>query len=256
MSEFSTINLEIKGRLARLMMNNPPDNFLTHQMMGEIEAALEVISTRMDILVLILSSIGNNFSSGLDYSEHKKELTFSLLERFHSICESLTMLEIPTMAVVNGRTKNWACDLLYFFDYVIASEDSIFVYDNLALGTFPPVGVFLLNRNLGDKKVFKILMQGSPFDAHLAKEANLITDFAPKEQLIQKANEALSIISSKSIKVSAVMLKHLRKQKEEILSLMTEDSFYDYLNLLPDFEDYREGLAAWREKRSPKWKHS
>ncbi len=97
-----------------------------------------------------MSASGPSFIGGLDYSEHTREMVFSALERFRNICEFLLSVDYLTVALVDGKVRNWGCDLLPLLRRrAQPSSAATFQYDHLAIGTFPAVGTIVLGHQAG-----------------------------------------------------------------------------------------------------------
>jgi len=254
MASYEKIRFEVKNRLAHIILNNPPQNLLTHQMLCELEEAADWLAGQINLMAVIFSASGASFSSGLDFSEHSSEFIFSITERFRFISRSLLDLEWPTIAVVDGKVKNWGCDLLFFFDIVLAGANASFQYDNLSFGTFPPIGMIFLLEKLGYKETFKELVEGAEFSASRAAELDMVSLICPKEQLVAELKKTVASLNKRSASVMRIFLKNLRRRKSQLLDVYSDDIFSDYLNLLTDLNDYEEGIRAWIEKRMPSWK--
>ncbi len=254
-SKYLYLKLEVKNRLAHITLKNPPDNFLTHDLLGELSEITEWVAGNLELMGLILSASGNTFSNGFDFSTHDASLVFSMTERFRSIANNLLSMECPTIAVVDGTTRNWGCDLLFFFDQVLASAESQFHYDNFSFGTYPPVGSLFMGHQVGPQRAFQILVDNRPIPADEARQMGIITRVCPKAELLTELRGLIGHIAGFSSAVTALSLRTLRRPKIDLWQAHADDIFSDYLNLLPDLADYAEGLLAWREKRPAVWKN-
>jgi len=255
MEDLQKIKVEIKNRLAHIILNDPPDNYLSIQMLGELADTLEWLAGQTDLVAVMFSASGGCFTSGLDYREHSRELVFTVLERFRSICNTMLALEFPSLAVVDGKVRNWGCDLLQFFDLVLASSSSTFQYDNLSTGTFPPLGALALADRNGLQPALECLLEGAEMTAARAQELGLISRMHPREAIVSELKKTMGSFSGHSTPVLSILLRSLRRRKLEIFNNFTDESFSDYLNLLTDLEDFNEGIAAWCEKRPPVWQN-
>ena len=255
MSEYKNIRFDFKNQLAHIILNNPPSNLLTHSLLRELDELLEWLAGRTNLVAVILSASGGEFCGGLDFNESSREKVFSLTESYQNICRNLLYLECPTVALVGGTVKNWACDLLYFFDFVLCGNEVVFQYDNLEIGTFPPMGSLFLADNMGYKEALQLLFNGQEFSATRAKDLDLVSAVYSKDQLVPELKKLLTALTQKSLAVSRLMLRNLRRGKFDLVERYAEEIFSDYLNLLAELEDYDEGIAAWKERRKPVWKH-
>lgn len=252
---FEKVKIEEKNRLIHITLNNPPENFLTHQLLDEFNQAIDWVAGQQDIMAVLVTAAGGNFSAGFNYAEQSRELVFSFLESYQNICANLLNLEFPSLAVIDGKVKNWACDLLFFFDFVLASNRTVFQYDHLATGVYPPFGSLLLPETMGYKKAFQMLLEGKEIDSARAEAIGLVSQTCPREELLTELKKQVGFISAQSMPVLAVLLRNLRRRRLELFQAHSEDVVSDYLNLLTDLEDYTEGIQAWVEKRPPVWKN-
>lgn len=250
---FQKIRVELKNRLAHVVLNDPPSHYLTHQLMGEMSDALEWLSGQLGTMAVLFSGQGGHFSSGFDYSEHTREIVFSILERFRSVCQYLLNLDFPSIALVDGKVRNWACDLLFFFDYAIAESGATFHFDHLDAGAFSPFACLYLQETVGAKAASQAMMEGACLSAEQAREAGIVGRVAPREELVPALRDLITKIGSRSSAVAGLMLRNARRRKLEIFERFSDEVFADYLNVLSDFEDYNEGIQAWAEKRQPRW---
>lgn len=255
MDEAAKLRVDVRNGLAHLAFNDPPDHFLRLDVLGELVEALERAGGQPGIRALLLTGSGGHFSSGFEYGGLDEAMHFSLLERFRGVCSALLALDFPTVAVVDGRLRNWACDLLWFVDVVVATPDTSFLYDNLSIGSYPPLGALLLTERMGAKAAFRLLLEGEPISAVDAVSLDLVTSVHPREEQVGEIKRLLALLANRSGPVVGMMAKVLRRERQSRLQVDLEDLFAEYLNLLPDLEDYHEGLAARREGRQPVWRN-
>jgi enoyl-CoA hydratase/carnithine racemase len=255
MEDLQKVKLEVKNRLAHVTLNDPPENYLSIQMLGELAEALDWLAGQTDLMAVMVSASGVNFSAGLDYREHSREMVFTVLERFRAICETLLNLEFPSIVVIDGKVRNWGIDILHYFDLILASSGATFQYDNLAWGTFPPLGALILSDRLGLQTALECLLEGGELNAARAQELGLIPRVHPREEIVAELKKTLGALSSHSTPVLSILMRSLRRRKLGIFQDFADEAFSDYLNLLTDLEDFNEGIAAWGEQRHPEWKN-
>lgn len=254
-NEYTLIRMEQKNRLVLLTLQNPPDQYLTHELLGELQDAMEQVTGSPDTLALLFASHGGIFSRGFFYPEHGRELTFSVLERFRTICAFLLALDFPTVAVVDGEARNWGADLLFFFDTVIASDRSTLVWDNLALGTFSPLASMMLADYAGEKGAYRILSEEETLDAEMARQIGLFSQVVPRESISSAVKTFVGSRATRSSAVGGLMARNMRRRKQDLFDRFVDELFAEYLNVLGDLDDYSEGLEAHIQGRPPSWLH-
>jgi len=159
------------------------------------------------------------------------------------------------LALVDGKVRNWGCDLLPFFDLVLSSSAATFQYDNLAIGTFPAVGTIMLGQSAGFAASLQTFLTGHEMTAAQALELGLVSRVHPREELVVELKKTLAHLTTISTPVTGLMLRNLRRAKHETFQRFIDESYTDYLNILTDLEDFSEGGAAWVDRRPPAWKN-
>ena len=253
--EREKIKVEVKNRLAHVTLLNPPDNYLSHQLLAELSEEVDAMAGQSGLLGVLFSAHGPNFSLGFDYAEHSREMVFSILEKYRAICDNLLRLECPTVVLVDGKSRNWACDLLYCFDHVIAANTATFQFDHLQCGTFSPFSVLMMPERAGVSAALQVFLNGAELTAAQVRELGLVHQVVPRAELGGELKKYFGLLSSHSSAVVSLLMGNIRRRKIELFNNWADLSTTDYLNLLMDFEDYNEGIAAWCEKRPPVWKN-
>jgi cyclohexa-1,5-dienecarbonyl-CoA hydratase len=254
--EFQHITFEKRDGVAWLTLNKPPLNVLNIAMMREIATALEGLNDDPSVKVLVFEAAEGSkaFSAGVDVSEHTADKVEEMIEIFHRIFRLLDVLEVPTVAIVDGAALGGGCELVLFCDMVIASERASFGQPEIQVGVLPPIAVVALPGIIGPKKAMEMVLIGDRIRAPEALQLGLVNKVVPPEELRAAADEFVG----KLTKLSGAVLR-LTKRAVRIGSA---GDFADglaaveelYLGPLMSTEDANEGLAAFVEKRAPVWK--
>src|SRR5438093_4915941 len=102
-TKFATIALDYDAPVARIVLNNPPLNVITLEMMDELIVAVEEVESHVDISVLILRGAGQGFSAGVDVPAHTPDKVRDVLVMFHSVVRSLVASKKVSLAGVHGN---------------------------------------------------------------------------------------------------------------------------------------------------------
>ena len=241
--------------LGTITLDRPPVNILNIAMMQEINDVLERWQKKEDLKLILFNATGKCFSAGVDVAEHTGDLATKMIQVFHGMFRLLDKLEIPTLASVFGSCLGGGCELAIFCDLVIASEDSKFGQPEISVGVFPPVAAFIMPRIIGRKAAMELILSGRTISSAEAFQIGMINKVVKKEKLESATEEFVKPYLDLSGEV-------LRKAKKALIKGLTDDLEPSlriiediYLNELMNTEDAQEGLNAFLEKRTPKWKN-
>ena len=169
------------------------------------------------------------------------------------------MLEIiearkPVIAKVHGAAFAAGCQLVASCDLAIASDDAIFATPGVNIGLFCSTPMVAVSRKVSRKRTMKMLLTGDPVNANYAKEIGLINDHFESSSLEEEVLKLAEKITSKSNKVIKIGKQAFYKQLE-----MPIDEAYKYTSRVMSENmmalDAKEGISAFLEKRTPKWKN-
>ena len=252
-----------QASILRLVLDDPKNkNALSEDMMKQLKKLLIKASSDNSVRVIIISAVGDIFSSGHNLKDITKarknddEGKAYFLELFN-LCSSLMQMIVncskPVIAEVNGIATAAGCQLVASCDLAIASDSSKFATPGVNIGLFCSTPMVALSRNVSRKDTMKMLLTGDMIDAAEAKRISLINDHVPEENLDAAVMSLANQISTKSIATIRVGKEAFYRQYE-----MTLSDAYDYTsqvmteNSLAD--DAKEGIASFLEKRQPFWK--
>jgi cyclohexa-1,5-dienecarbonyl-CoA hydratase len=253
MSRYQSLELSLDPPGARLKIRRPPLNILDIPSLEEMDDALARIEASSGTAVFLLTSEGDRcFSAGVDVKDHVPEKVPAMLRSFHAVCRRLLQMEQVSVAVVQGPALGGGCELVSCCDLVLAAESATFGHPEIELGCFPPLGAALYPQLLGSRASAEMLLTGAPLDARTARGLGLVTRVVPPGELEGAAEELLTILGQKSPAVLRLTKKALSTARAQALHLLAEVEQI-YLRDLTATEDMREGIAAFLEKRKPRW---
>ena len=159
----------------------------------------------------------------------------------------------PVIAKVHGAAFAAGCQLVATCDLALSTNDAKFCTPGVNIGLFCSTPMVALSRNVNRKKAMKMLLTGDPVSAQHAKEIGLINDHFDDPMLEEEVLKLAENIASKSKKVVKIGKKAFYKQLE-----MPLDKAYKYTSRVMSENmmalDAKEGISAFLEKRTPKWK--
>lgn len=253
--DFQSIFFEIKEGVAGLTLNRPPLNIINIAMMREINSALEKLNAQRELKILVIRAAGKSFSAGVDVGEHTKDKVDEMIKTFHRVFLNLDGLEIPTLAVVQGSALGGGCELAGFCDIVLASEEAKFGQPEIKVGAFPPVAISYFSNFMSSKKVLELALTGDAITAREALELGLATKVCPAGELEAEARKLVEKIKGLSASVLRLAKKSWKACNQPNFPETLGKVEKIYLKELMATRDAEEGLAAFLEKRKPRWEN-
>jgi enoyl-CoA hydratase/carnithine racemase len=254
--DFKYIRFEIDGSVATLVLNRPSSNLLSMAMMEEINQALLSLREQGRTQVLVLRGAGGNFCEGLDLRDHVPSKVRRLLQIYMRIFESIRLMEVISVAAVEGRAWGAGFEMALGCNLIVAAETSSFALPEIQHGILPPVASAVLPRVAPRRRAMEWILTGGAISARRLEQDGVINRLFPVDRFDEPLRMFISEITNKS---GPVLQLAKRAQYEGYYS-----SFPDalaniqslYLKELMALDDSREGPKAAREGRAPVWKHS
>jgi len=258
MAAYTTIEIETDGTLALITLNRPEKrNAISASMIAELLAALDAVEAGGE-RVAILTGAGKAFCGGMDLDALKSLATQSPEEnladarRTARLFRRLWSFPKPLIAAVNGAALAGGCGIATLCDFTLAAPEAKFGYTEVRVGFIPALVSIFLERQVGEKLARDLLLTGRIIDAAEASRMGLVTKVVPAEQLLTSAHELAKTLfanSPGSLQATKRLLVRASEAKiEERIELAVAESVA--VRSTPDF---REGLAAFLEKREPRW---
>jgi len=257
---YETILFEVDSGIARLTLNRPDKlNSFNTQMHGEIRQALASIPAS-GARVLVLTGAGRGFCAGQDLSDRAVapgsqgvDLGESLENRYNPLVLTLHDLAMPVIAAVNGVAAGAGANIALACDIVIAARSASFVQAFSKLGLIPDSGgTWFLPRLVGDARAMGLTLLGNKLPAEQAAAWGLIW------QCVEDA-ELGATVDAMARQFAAAPTRGLAATKSA-LRRSWQNSFKEQLNVERDMQrelgrssDYVEGVAAFTEKRTPRF---
>lgn len=258
--DFETIVLDIADGVARLTLNRPDRlNSFTVQMHDEVSRALGQVS-KSDARVLVLTGAGRGFCAGQDLSDRAVapggegvDLGESLEKRYNPFIRTLTSLEMPVICAVNGVAAGAGANIALACDIVIAARSAKFIQSFANIGLIPDSGgTWTLPRLAGQARAMGLALTGEPLTADRAESWGMIWKCVDDDKLREEADALATKFASAPTKGLATTKKLIREGATRTLADQL-DIERDAQRMLGRTVDYKEGVAAFMEKRAPKF---
>jgi enoyl-CoA hydratase/carnithine racemase len=208
--------------------------------------------------VIIIEGLGKGFSAGHNLKEVNGLKKRSRYQKLFNLCSKL-MLQIvegkkPVIAKVHGAAFAAGCQLVASCDLAYSTNEAIFATPGVNIGLFCSTPMVAVSRKVNRKRMMKMLLTGEPIKANYAKEIGLINDHFSKSKLKSEVLKVAKIIASKSNLTIKIGKQTFYKQLE-----MPLRKAYAYTSKMMTTNmmamDAKEGISAFLEKRTPKWKN-
>jgi 2-(1,2-epoxy-1,2-dihydrophenyl)acetyl-CoA isomerase len=254
-----TILLQIKNGIARLTLNRPERlNSFNTQMHEELRDALSQVEQDKDVRILVLTGAGRGFCAGQDLSDtaivsdgDSADLGAMIEKYYAPLVLRLRALKVPVICAVNGVAAGAGANLALACDIVIAKKSASFIQSFCKLGLIPDTGgTYVLPRLIGTARAMGLALLGDKLSAEQAADWGMIwrciedTDFD-------------SVIDETAQRLAGAPTLGLARTKEAILSsgLRTLEQQLNHercaMRDLGRTSDFKEGVAAFLEKRAP-----
>ena len=253
------ILIHTAGPVRTLTLNRPhARNALTPGMQSEFIDALNAASEDPSIRLLILTGAGDHFCAGLDLSALQFMATASPAQleadasRISLLFRTLFELPLPTLALVRGYALAGGTGLATFCDFTFASPDARFGYTEARIGFVPALVSAYLALQVGDKRARELLLSARLFSAPEALAFGLLTEVIPADQFDSRAEALAATLLANSPTSLRDTKRLLAAQNKPFLdhALALSLQANAHSRQTPDF---REGIAAFLEKRKPSW---
>ncbi len=246
---------ELHGKVALVRLNRPEAlNALCDQLMEELGAALLALDADPAVAAIVLTGSEKAFAAGADIREMQpRRYPDVLFNDFIAKWETITRVKKPVIAAVAGYALGGGCELAMMCDIILAAENARFGQPEINLGVIPGAGgTQRLTRAVGKAKAMELILTGRMMDAQEAERANLVARVVPTEKLIEEALKLGERMAELSPVALAVAKQAVNAAFETTL---TEGVRAERALFLPLFgaEDQKEGMAAFLEKRKPRF---
>lgn len=250
-------------RVAMITLDRPGSrNALSRAMMSALEAAIADLGADRDLAAIILAANGPAFCAGHDLKEltaHRADADggrafyAETMGQCARLMQAIVACPKPVIAAVEGIATAAGCQLVATCDLAVAADTATFATPGVNIGLFCSTPMVALSRNVPRKRAMEMLLLGEMLHAAEAADYGLINRAVPKEQVRATALDFASRIASKSAATVAIGKRTFYEQAEQPLAEAYQQAA-DVMVTNMMYEDAKEGIGAFIEKRSPMWK--
>jgi len=235
-------------------------NASSPEMLGEIRDAFLELNEQDEVRAIVLAAEGRHFSVGADFafleritSMSASEIRNTVYANFQGAAKAIYRSQKPTLALVQGAAITVGCELALACDFRIAAENARFQESWIKLGIMPPLGgLFLLPRLVGLGRAMEMCLQGRPVLAEEALTIGLVGEVTKAEELHERG----AAVGAELAALAPMAYSSAKQAMQRGLESSMEAEWQANVtmqSLLLGSDDFREGLAAVREKRAPQF---
>jgi enoyl-CoA hydratase/carnithine racemase len=255
------ILLNVENRVATILLNRPEKrNAFTDEMLNRWIGMLDECQARKDVNIIVISGAGTAFCSGGDIGRMEEkaargplgakndlwEITQALPRKMHEV-------DKPLIAAVNGPAAGGGLDVALMCDIRLASSTATFAQTYARLGLFPGAGgAYYLPRLIGASKALELFWTSRFVNAAEALDMGLVNHVYPQETFRDQVRNYVESIA-RAAPLSVRYIKRALYQGLETSLVTHLDQASSHMAMIRTSKDHMEAVAAFREKRLPKF---
>jgi 2-(1,2-epoxy-1,2-dihydrophenyl)acetyl-CoA isomerase len=253
-----SVELIIEGAVAKVVLNRPEKlNALTREMRVQLREHFERLRFDDAIRAILVTGEGRAFCTGADVGGMQRNGLRAERERLqgnsHAFLRVMHAIEKPIVAAVRGPTVGIGWSIALACDLIVASETARFSQIFRRIGLAPDGGaIWFLTRRIGMAKAKELVFTARFVEAPEALSLGLVNEVVPDDQLMARADALAADLASGPTFAFGLAKK--------LFHMASSPSYEDFLDMeafvqpqLDQTEDHREGVAAFKEKRQPKF---
>lgn len=248
---------KITPQITVLTLNRPERrNALSIELLNELAAAIKVASDEARERILILQGAGAAFCTGLDLKQAqdrtKAHATADMVAR---ALIALSQTRLITIAAVHGAAVAGGAGIMSACDYVVAAEKTKIGYPETRRGLVAGLVMTFLRRQLRERDIRELLLGGELIDASRALEMGLVNRVVPRDEVMTEARAFADLV----LQGAPHAVTQTKRLIEELWSTPVKNDVELALKhhmQARESAEAREGIAAFNEKRQPKWANS
>jgi len=257
-----SILLEIDQGVALLTLNRPDSlNSFNTEMHAEIRAAISQVRKNAEVRALVITGSGRGFCAGQDLSDRNvapgaevPDLGESIEKNYSPLLRSIRDLPMPVICAVNGVAAGAGANIALACDITLAAKSASFIQAFCKIGLIPDSGgTWSLPHLVGMARAKGMALLGDKIKAEQAESWGMIWRCVEDDQLMEEAMQLARHLATQPTKGLALIKRALHAS--------TNNTFDQQLDLERDLQrlagrtdDYREGVGAFMEKRTPNFK--
>src|SRR5437588_4295294 len=250
-----TIIVERRGRVGIIRFNRPQAlNALNATLKNELLGVVEALDADAEVGCILITGSDKAFAAGADIKEMADKSYIDIFRADYAAdYERLARVRKPIIAAVAGFALGGGCELAMMCDFIIAADNARFGQPEIKLGVIPGIGgTQRLTRAVGKAKAMDLILTGRMMDAAEAERSGLVARVVPLASLMDEAMKVAETIAGMSLPVLMIAKEAVNRAFETTLAEGIRFERRTFHALFAT-HDQREGMAAFVEKRPPKF---
>jgi enoyl-CoA hydratase len=253
----NSVCYEVSGRIARIVLDRPPVNAMNLDMIRAVTAALRTAAGDDSVRAVVLTSaVACRFCAGLDLGLLLGRSVAEVREIVHELYVTLNTaqhdLNKPSIAAVGGAARGGGMTVAISCDVLLAGAGATFGYPEIDVGVVPAIHFAHLPRIVGRHRAFELLFSGRSFGAQVAFDLGLVSRVVPDADLDAAAMDLAATFAAKSPAVMRLGRAAFLRQSDLDYRRSVATAVDDFCSVAMT-EAAQEGLAAFVQKRPPRW---
>ncbi|MER6510001.1 enoyl-CoA hydratase-related protein [Nonomuraea sp. NPDC048881] len=249
----SLVHRELADGVATVTLDSPANrNALSRRLLAELAEHLRWALAEPGARVIVLTGTGRVFCSGADLKEQRGDADAPVTASFPEIMTLLWESPKPVICRLNGTARAGGLGLVAACDFAIAPDTASFAFTEVRLGVVPAMISVPVLRRLDPRAAAEYFLTGEVFDAATAARIGLLTRAVPEDELDATVRHYAGMLARGGPEALAITKRLVREVPavsfEEGLRRMSELSAERFTSA-----EGQEGIAAFMDKRPPKW---
>lgn len=252
---YTHIRIDEDGKRATLTLDRPPGHLLNIEMMEEVNQGLLDLRDRGSFEVLVIRGASGVFCEGMDLEDHDRERLQRLLQVYSRIFETLRMMDMVSVAAVQGKAWGSGFELALGCNLIVASETASFRLPEIDRGVIPHIATIILPRVVPRRRAMEWILTGNEIAVSDLAASGLVNRVFSDDGFDGELDDFTGALTAKS----GPILQLAKRAQYEAYYSTYEEALYRvqnmYLRELMELEDPGEGIRAYLEGRTPDWKN-
>jgi 2-(1,2-epoxy-1,2-dihydrophenyl)acetyl-CoA isomerase len=258
MSEYENVLVERHGPVAVVSLNRPDNlNAINPELLIDLGLAVNEVNLDDSVRVAILAGTGRAFCAGADLNAGLgtgQDVEDGLNNHYKPTLMAITEAPQPWISAINGAAAGIGSAFAMVCDLTVMAQDAYIYQAFAAIGLIPDGGAtWHLAHTLGRKRAYELIVSGEKLSADKCLSLGLCNRVVAADQLFEETLEWAQELANKA----PLSLRHGKHALNNALSGSLESTISDEAglqHLCIDSNDFKEGVTAFIQKRSPQWK--